>query len=266
VTLDNSFETLTGTVESISGSNIVQTGNSIVRNVTVNVKNPGGLSSSQAATVSIAGINCAASGTFQFRTDSTVTASVAGTVTAVNAREGSSVSRNQTIVTLGGSTLEDQIQSAKDQLSNANLSMESTQDQLDNYTITSPIAGTIVDKEYKAGDKVESGTTLCTIYDLSYLEMTMNIDELDISKVSVGQSVSVTADAVEGKTYTGTITKVSVAGTTTNGTTTYPVTVRIDETDGLLPGMNVDAEIIISEADNVLAIPAPPSTAAAPCW
>lgn len=83
----------------------------------------------------------------------------------------------------------------------------------------------------------------------------MNIDELDISQVEVGQTVEITADAVEGKTYAGVVTKVSVAGTTSGGITTYPVTVRIDETDGLLPGMNVDAEIVIVEKDGVLAVP-----------
>ena len=59
----------------------------------------------------------------------------------------------------------------------------------------------------KAGDNIEggSGSTLCVIYDLSYLEMTMSIDELDISSVEVGQEVRITADAVEGKTYTGVV-------------------------------------------------------------
>ena len=254
ITLDGSFETLTGTIKTISGSNIVNTGNMIVRNVTVTVTNPGGLSSSQTATVSIGGVNCADSGTFSYQADSTVTASSSGTVTAINAKEGSSVKKNQTIVTLGGDDLENSIQSAKESLENAELSLENTQETLDDYTITSPIAGTIVDKEFKTGDKVESGDTLCKIYDLSYLQMTMNIDELDISKVSVGQTVQITADAVEGKTYEGEITKVSVAGTTTNGTTSYPVTVKITDTDGLLPGMNVDAVIVISEADDVLSV------------
>lgn len=133
--------------------------------------------------------------------------------------------------------------------------MENTQKQLENYTITSPISGTVIDKEYKAGDTVESGKTLCTIYDLSYLEMTLNIDELDISTVAVGQTVQITAEAVEDKIFTGVVTKVSVAGTTSGGITSYPVTVRIDETDGLLPGMNVDAEIVLEEAADTLAIP-----------
>ena len=125
--------------------------------------------------------------------------------------------------------------------------------------VTSPITGTVVEKTVKAGDNVGTGSnsnnTLCIIYDLSYLQMTLNIDELDIDNVEVGQVVNITSDAKEGQTFTGVVTKVSVVGTTSGGTTTYPVTVRIDDTDGLRPGMNVDAEIVLSSADGVLAIP-----------
>lgn len=85
--------------------------------------------------------------------------------------------------------------------------------------------------------------------------MTLSVDELDISSIAVGQQVSVTADAVEGTVYQGVVTKVSVAGTSSGSATTYPVTIRIDETDGLLPGMNVDASITLNSAEDVLAIP-----------
>lgn len=255
VTLDGSFETLSGTVETVSGSEVVGTGNTVTWKVTIAVQNPGGLSASQVAAASVNGLGSAGNGTFTYQSESTVTASASGTVTAVHASEGSTVSKGQTLITLGGDDLEDQLQNAADSLRNAELSMENTQKQLENYTITSPISGTIIDKEYKAGDTVESGKTLCTIYDLSYLEMTLSIDELDISTVEVGQAVQITADAVEGKTFTGTVTKVSVAGTTSGGITSYPVTVRIDEADELLPGMNVDAEIVLEEAADTLAIP-----------
>ena len=255
VTLDGSFETLTGTVQSISGGNSVGTGNTITRDVTIAVQNPGGLSAVQVATASVNGLGSAGNGTFTYQSESTVTASASGTVAAVHVSEGSAVCKGQVLITLGGDDLEDQLQNAADSLRNAELSMENTQKQLKNYTITSPISGTVIDKEYKAGDTVESGKTLCTIYDLSYLEMTLNIDELDISTVEAGQTVQITAEAVEGKTFTGVVTKVSVAGTTSGGITSYPVTVRIDETDGLLPGMNVDAEIVLEEAADTLAIP-----------
>ena len=183
VTLDGSFETLTGTVQSISGGNAVGTGNTITRDVTIAVQNPGGLSAVQVATASVNGLGSAGNGTFTYQSESTVTASASGTVAAVHVSEGSAVSKGQVLITLGGDDLEDQLQNAADSLRNAELSMENTQKQLENYTITSPISGTVIDKEYKAGDTVESGKTLCTIYDLSYLEMTLNIDELDISTV-----------------------------------------------------------------------------------
>ena len=58
-----------------------------------------------------------------------------------------------------------------------------------------------------------------------------------------------------GRTYDGTVTEVSINGTASGGVTTYPVTVQIDQTDGLLPGMNVDVSILISDNPNVLTIP-----------
>ena len=85
--------------------------------------------------------------------------------------------------------------------------------------------------------------------------MTLSVDELDIADIAVGQTVSITADAVDDQTYKGVVTKVSVAGTSSSGVTTYPVTIRIDETDGLLPGMSADATIVLGSAEGVLAIP-----------
>ena len=126
-----------------------------------------------------------------------------------------------------------------------------------NYMVKSPISGTIVDKQYKAGDTISgTGRTLCTIYDLSYLEMTINIDELDISTVRVGQEVTITAEAVPRASYSGKITKVSLlASSGSGGATYYPVTIRLDSYDGLRPGMNVDAEIVLEAAENVIAAP-----------
>ena len=188
------------------------------------------------------------------------TADMSGTVSEVYVKNGDTVSAGtelMRICTITGDSVDNSIENAKISMENARSSLENAQETLDDYSITAPISGTVVTKNAKAGDNIEgaSGSTLCVIYDLSYLEMTMSIDELDISSVEVGQEVQITADAVEGQTYTGVVTEVSVAGTTSGGITTYPVTVRIDETDGLLPGMNVDAEIVLEEAADTLAIP-----------
>lgn len=256
VTLDSTFETLSGTVSEIAANTQVLTGNMIVREVTIDVANPGGISTTQSASASINGVGSSMSGTFAYEEESTVTASAAGTVAAIQVAEGDWVNKNQAILTLSSDTLEDQIQSASESLRNAQISYEKQTEQLEDYTITSPITGTVVDKYYNAGETSEANQVMCTIYDLSYLTMTLSVDELDISDIEVGQTVSITADAVEDTTYTGTVTKVSVAGTSTGSATTYPVTIRIDETEGLLPGMSVDATIELEHAEDVLAIPA----------
>ena len=255
VTLDSTFETLSGTVTKISGNNEVLTGNVIVRQVTIEVQNPGGLSTSQTGSASIGGVDSAGSGSFTYASEESITAQVSGEVTQIYVSEGSWVDEDGAVLSLSSDSLEDEIQSASESLRNAQLSLESRYDQLDNYTVTSPIQGTIIDKNYNAGENAEGNQVLCTIYDLSYLTMTLSVDELDISSIAVGQSVSVTADAVEGTTYEGVVTKVSVAGTSTGSATTYPVTICIDNTDGLLPGMNVDAVITLNSVEDVLAIP-----------
>ena len=256
VTLESTFETLEGTVTKIDRMDTVLEGGMMVRYVTVEVSNPGALSPSQTGSVTVDGCASAGSAPFAYAAEENITAEVSGQVASIQAQEGSWVDQGGVILTLTSDSVEDSLQSAADSLRNAQLSLESRQDQLDNYTITSPIRGTVLDKNYKAGETSEAGKVLCSIYDLSYLTMILSVDELDISDIEVGQKVSVTADAVEGKTYTGVVTKVSVAGTSSGGTTTYPVTVRIDETEGLLPGMNVDAAITLESASDVLAIPA----------
>ena len=109
------------------------------------------------------------------------------------------------------------------------------------------------------GDNITKNTSnttvLAVIYDLSSLTFEMSIDELDIKEVEVGQKVAVTADAYEGQTFSGTVTNVSLESTYSNGVSTYPVTVTMDEAGDLLPGMNVDGIITLDQAEDVLSIP-----------
>ena len=259
VILNGTFETLSGTVQAVAGTDTISSGNLLVRTVTIAVKNNGSLTTAQAASATINGVSALASARFDYQHQQTVTATTSGTVAAVCVKEGTAIEANTAIVQLSGTELSRQVQSAADSLLNAQLSMSDTQKQMENYTIPSPISGTVIQKNVKAGDTVGTDTTasetLCTIYDLSYLEMTLNVDELEILSIKEGQTVTITADAIPDRTFTGVVTSVSAAGTTTGGTTTYPVTIRIDDTGDLLPGMNATAEIEVSSASNALAVP-----------
>lgn len=255
VTLDGTFEQLDGTVTSVSGTDALSAGNLLTRTVTITVKNAGGLTTAQAATASINGVSSIGSATFAYQAERTLTAQAAGTVTSINVQEGSDVAKDDIILGLSGDDLTESIQSASESLRSAEISMQNLQDAMNNYTITAPISGTIIEKDAKVGDAVKTGDTLCIVYDLSYLEMSINVDELQISSISVGQQVQITADAVPDKTYVGTVTRVSMKGASNGGTTTYPVSIRIDDTDGLRPGMNANAEIVVAEANNALVVP-----------
>ena len=241
-----------GTVAQVGGSSMANATGMKMTTVRVKAANPGLVSGDCTASAVVGNYTSYGQTTVKVGTGSTITASASGKVSGLTLMPGDSVSSGQRICTITGDSVDNQLQNAK-------ASLESAQDRLDNYMVTSPITGTVVEKTVKAGDNVGTGSnsnnTLCIIYDLTYLEMTLNIDELDIDNVEVGQTVNVTSDAKEGQTFTGVVTKVSVVGTTSGGTTTYPVTVRIDDTDGLRLGMNVDAEIVLFSADGVLAIP-----------
>ena len=255
VTLDGTFETLTGTVTAVTGTDALSTGNLLTRTVTIAVRNAGGLTTAQAATATINGVSCIAAKNFEYQAERTLTTLTAGTVTAINVKEGGTVNKDDIVLQISGEDLTEAVQSAAESLRSAELNMDNLQETMNNYTITSPISGTVIEKNAKTGDALATGADLCTIYDLSYLVMVINVDELQVSSLSVGQSVQVTADAVPDKTYTGTVTRVSMKGNSSGGTTTYPVTVRIDEIDGLRPGMNANAEIVVAEAKNTLSVP-----------
>ena len=259
VLLDSTFEAIGGTVQSVSGADTLSSGNLLVRTVTIAVKNTGNLTAAQAATATINGVSALSSARFSYQREQTVTAQQNGTVSALCVKEGAQVSADTALIQLSGDNLTKQMQNASDSLRSAELSVEDTQKQVDDYTITAPISGTIISKDVKVGDTVgtsaSSVETMCVIYDMSYLEMTLNVDELEILSIKEGQEATITADAIPDQTFRGVVTSVSKSGTTTGGTTTYPVTIRIDEMGDLLPGMNATAEIVTESAEDTLSVP-----------
>lgn len=256
---DTTFEVLNGTIRSVSGADPSGDASLMTCTVTIAVPNAGSLTTAQAAVAQVNGVSSLNSAHFTYQREETVVATASGTVSELCVREGSTVRQNDVLLRITGKDLDKQAQNAADNLRSAELRMSSAERNISHYTIDAPISGTIVDKKVKAGDKLSANDTamqnLCTIYDMSYLEMKLNVDELKIRSLEVGQEVDITADAVPGETYKGVISSILVAGTTANGSTSYPVTVRIDDMGELLPGMNATAKITTASVKNVLALP-----------
>ncbi len=262
VSVSDQMLTLDGTVKELSELRRFSATGVPCFAVTIQVANPGALNAGEEATGWLNGIDGAlypsiadGDGLDALET-AVVRAGISGIVELVAVRNEEIVSAGQPLMRLHSDTLSDELEAAADSLRDAELSLKNQQDNLENYTICAPINGTIVDKYYKEGENAENGKILCTIFDLSSLTITLHVDELDIRSIAVGQSATVTADAVPETTYQGTITEISINGTAAGGVTTYPVTVRIDETEGLLPGMNADVSIVVSENKGVLTLPA----------
>ncbi|HBL81449.1 MAG TPA: hypothetical protein DD391_02440 [Clostridiales bacterium] len=259
VRISGTSDTLFGTVKEIKGASYAKAGNMLVRDVVIRVENPGTLMVTDTAVASIGSISCNDSGTFEYVTEKTVTAKASGDVSKLYVSEGGKVKAGGTIAQLSSDTVSENIKSNALSLKESQLSKKNAQKKLEDYTITAPISGTVVEKNVKAGDKLDNSnasTVMAVIYDMPSLEFELAVDELDIKNVALDQDVTITSDALENKTYHGKVTNVSVSGTTENGVTTYPVTVEIlDFDDQLLPGMNIDVEIETSRAENVLSVP-----------
>ena len=271
VTLEDTGEQTSGTVTVVSSMEETLSGGRLVKNVTVEVSNPGGLTTDTEASVTVDGFVCSAEGTFTAKMETTLSVELSGNksleIENLLIHEGSYVDKNSDLFRVTAKTAEeylkefkDAVESADDNLENAENKLSNTQDSVDDYTITAPISGTVITKNAKVGDKISKSssgtTTMAVIYDLSTMTLEMSVDELDVSSIKVGQSVEITADAVEGETFTGTVTNVSLQSSYSNGVTNYPVTVTLDDTGSLLPGMNVDAKIILDSSENALVIPA----------
>ena len=257
VFIGNFDGTVQGTVVSVSDNTSVTSNGKQSCTVRVKLPNPGIVSDSFTASAVIGSYTSYGSAAINMPAAATVYAAGSGSVSGFDKLMGSTVTKGEVLCTVDSAAIRDQIETARLTLESANLSASSASGSLDDYKITSPISGTVIEKNFKAGDKVDGSAsgTLAVIYDLSCLKMKMNVNELDIGKVQVGQTVEITAAALPGQTFTGQVEKVSVNGTTTNGFTTYPVTITVSEYGGLKPGMNVSATILCETAENVLCVP-----------
>lgn len=258
VTLSGTLETLTGTVESVASADQVGNGGALVRQVKIRLTNPGALTETTSATARVGTYACAAGGTLSPQLRQTITAAASGEIINLNVSVGSRVSAGAVLAAIGGESAENSLADAALAVQNAQLSLQSAQEALDSYTITSPISGTVIEKNLKTGDQLNGGDSgaMAVIYDLSQLELQMDVSELDIGQIQPGQTVEITAEALPGQTFTGVVEKVSVNGTTTDGFTTYPVTILLSEYGDLNPGMNVSAHIIVERSENALCVPA----------
>ena len=257
VYVDDEDERIRGTVTTIDPTTTTLAGNMVVRYVTIEVINPGGIAAGMSGSASIGSTDCNTAGTFSVKSEGTLIADGSGTIETLKIKEGGYLKKGATYLVLEDATVGDSVKSSELNVESAKNQLSSAKKSLDDYRVTAPISGTVITKNAKAGDNINAtyANPLAVIYDLSKVKFRMKVDELDVLKIQVGQEVQVTADALPEVEMTGHITNISLEAITNGGVTEYPVTVEMDDVGSLLPGMNVSATIVLDEQKNALCIP-----------
>jgi HlyD family secretion protein len=198
-------------------------------------------------------------GNLQYIESASIKSSTGGDIETVYVANGQMVSKGAKLIKLNNEDLVVSTETSGLKLQSLNDQLAYQQKQLSDYKIYAPIDGTLtLNADVKPGDAVKAGAALGSVADYTQMSFDIPIDELDIAKVQVGQNALVTVDALPettAKPLAGTVTKVAVSGTSTNGVTTYPVTIQLGQNNQLKGGMNANAQIMISSKQNVLYVP-----------
>ncbi len=143
-----------------------------------------------------------------------------------------------------------------DAISAAEARIAAAQATLDQARLTAPFDGVITDENVKVGDKVSPGDFAFRIDDLSSLLIDVNVSEVDINSVSVGQSATITFDAAQGVEYHGQVVEIAGAGASASGSVEFRVTVELTDADERVkPGMTAAVLIQVRNVEDGLLVP-----------
>jgi len=123
--------------------------------------------------------------------------------------------------------------------------------------VRAPFAGTIYKTQAKRGEMVSLGAPLLWLADLEHLRVRANVDQVDLGRVQPGQKIVVSANAFPGRTWSGVITELVPHVVVKDSRSISEGLASLDApTEGLVPGMTVDVDIVVAEAPNALQVPA----------
>jgi len=152
---------------------------------------------------------------------------------------------------------------ARSTLVRTEVSFENAKIALDDTVVRSPVQGTIISRPVEVGQVISSptqavggGTVLMTMADLSKVRVRALVDEIDVGKISIGQTVSIKVAAYRDKEFFGVVSKIEPKAKIEQNVTTFPVLIDIDNNENLLLlGMNTDVVIEALNKDVTLSTP-----------
>ncbi|MGE5677094.1 MAG: efflux RND transporter periplasmic adaptor subunit [Pseudomonadota bacterium] len=253
----------TGVVSSISTPSYRTSDGAEVYNVGVTITNNSSLTEDMVANISvnIDGNTLTSKGNSELRymKSISVKSESGGRLSNLLVENGQNVNKGDTLAELDNDDLKLTVETNSLKLEDYAQQLETAEEQLLDYKIYAPFDGTVtLTDNLEQGNSIKQGEVLGSVANYDTMEFSIDVDELDISKIQVGQAANVTIDAIE-ETETnplkGTVTKIAVEGNSSDGVSTYPVTIQLDKNDSLKGSMNANAEIVVSEKKDVLYVP-----------
>ena len=154
-------------------------------------------------------------------------------------------------------------QQARSQRVRGEAALSTAAERLADTELKAPIEGVILRRDVEAGQVISSGvssvsggTTIALLANLDKVNVLADVDETDIGRVNVGQTVKAVADAFPDQEFVGRVLKIAPLAKVAQNVTTFEVTAEVDNPGHLLKsGMNANVQIMTAEARNVLMVP-----------
>ena len=258
VSIPSSMTTLEGTVEKITRVERISDEGSMLFEVDVVLDNPNTLTEGTIASISLQSssgeyIYPYENGELEYYEKRDIKAGASGTCTSVSMTEYMKVDAGTAVCQLDSDDFDEQIKSIDSQIEAAQLEVNEAQAVLDSYSGYAPISGTIMSNSLIVGEETVIGTSGMTISDNSMIYLEAQIDEMDVSKVSVGQTVEVSQ--YDENVYYGTVISVSMEGVSEYGVSYFPAMIELPNDGMLMAGMYLNYSFVASQQDNVVVAP-----------
>ncbi len=190
-----------------------------------------------------------------YGTSTVVNSPLAGTVTALDVAQGTWVNKGQVLLDLGGPSAATSVAALEATVASDQTTLQQDEQTEANLTVTSHLDGTVGYLNLRVGQTVGQGFYLGQVFNDSSMNLTINVDELQIANVHAGEAVQITTPGLPGRVFTGKVVSVSTIGQNQNGLATFSVLINVSNTSQLKPGMTADARIVVATVHNALIVP-----------
>ncbi len=178
-------------------------------------------------------------------------------------KRGKELHSNASISDKDFEDIQENLAQANSTLVRTEVAYENAKISLDDTVVRSPISGTVISRPVEVGQVISSptsavggGTLLMTMADLSKVRVRALVDEIDVGKISIGQTVSIKVAAYRDKQFYGVVAKIEPLARIEQNVTTFPVLIDINNDENLLLlGMNTDVVIEILNKEVSISVP-----------